>query len=342
MSAIFFGVVCAFIIKIIPIDFIGSAKLSQMGQWWIWTALAGSLIAMYNTSSYLALRGAHFSRLGLSKAIMAFSTAAGQIGSALFISNQEGALIVPFLLVQLIGIVVLLWSRDQRKIWRFDTFALRNIAHRYRRFPILVAPASLMDGLSVLLPILTITALYSPAQAGAYALADRALKMPVTLIGSSVLQVFYERAAALRGNTTEAKRFLWRTWRTLALMALLPCLLLMAWGDVLFSFLFGLQWTEAGTIARYLALGLFIYFVSYPTSNILVVNERTRSYMLWQLVQLVITAILLCISAWPTVRGLEFTVAMVVVAQISVGLFSMLLQWRAVVSYTSIGVRHDQ
>jgi O-antigen/teichoic acid export membrane protein len=262
---------------------------------------------------------------------MAFVTSIGQIGSAWFISQEEAALIIPFILAQLVGVLTL--QRGAKFKFRFfDKGALLNFAHRYRRFPIMVAPASLMDGISVLLPILAITALYSPAQAGAYALADRALKIPVTLIGSSVLQVFYGRAAAIRGNPIEAKRLLWRTWRTLALLALLPCLFLVLWGDVLFAFLFGVQWSEAGTFARYLAVGLLFYFVSYPTSNILVVNERTNSFMLWQLVQLVITVVALGLSAWPIARSLEFTVTMVVVAQISVSLFSMLLQWRAVSS----------
>jgi O-antigen/teichoic acid export membrane protein len=331
ISAIVFALVCAVIIKLIPIDHLGSAKLSQMEQWWIWTVLAGALISIYNSSSYLALRGAHFNRLGQSKAVMAFVTSIGQIGSAWFISQEEAALIIPFILAQLVGVLTL--QRGAKFKFRFfDKGALLNFAHRYRRFPIMVAPASLMDGISVLLPILAITALYSPAQAGAYALADRALKIPVTLIGSSVLQVFYGRAAAIRGNPIEAKRLLWRTWRTLALLALLPCLFLVLWGDVLFAFLFGVQWSEAGTFARYLAVGLLFYFVSYPTSNILVVNERTNSFMLWQLVQLVITVVALGLSAWPIARSLEFTVTMVVVAQISVSLFSMLLQWRAVSS----------
>ena len=106
--------------------------------------------------------------------------------------------------------------------------------------------------------------------------------MPVTLIGSSVLQVFYERAATLRGNTIEGRRLLWLTWRNLALLAVLPCSLIIIWGDVLFAFLFGSQWSEAGIVARYLAAGLVVYFVSYPTSNILVINDRAKSFMLWQ------------------------------------------------------------
>ena len=332
ISAFIFGLVSALAIKILYFDQINLSKLSEMGSWWIWTSFGGALIAMYNASSYLALRGARFNRLGQSKAIMAFVTAIGQIGSAWFISNSEGALIVPLLISQLVGVLVLLLWGENRQIWRFETGSLLNVARRYKRFPMWVAPASLMDGLSVLLPVLTITSLYSPAQAGAYALADRALKMPVTLIGSSVLQVFYERAATLRGNTIEGRRLLWLTWRNLALLAVLPCSLIIIWGDVLFAFLFGSQWSEAGIVARYLAAGLVVYFVSYPTSNILVINERAKSFMLWQVTQLLITIAALGISAWPNARSLEFTVAMLVVAQISVGFFSMVLQWRAVAS----------
>ncbi len=330
ISASLFCMACAFLLEIFKIEQLGIAKLSGMSQWWIWTALGGALIAMYNASSYLALRGARFNGLGQSKAIMALVTAVGQIGAAWFISHEVVVLIIPFLLAQLVGVLVLLKGAEIREVLRLNVSTLFDVGRRYKRFPIWVAPASLMDGLSVLLPVLTITAVYSPAQAGAYALADRTLKIPVTLIGSSVLQVFYERAALLRGNTLEAKRLLLKTWRTLALLAILPCTFIMLWGDVLFAFLFGTQWSEAGFLARYLAVGLAFYFVSYPTSNILVVNEKTKSFMLWQVVQLVTTVAALGLSTLPNASSLELTVGMVVLAQIGVGLLSMLLQWRTV------------
>ncbi len=341
-SAIIFGLVSALAINTLSFEQFSFSKFSEMRSWWIWTSLSGSLIAMYSALSYLALRGAYFNRLGQSKAIMAFIMAIGQIGSAWFISNSEGSLIIPLLISQIVGVIVLLLSIENRQIWRFASGSMTRVARRYKRFPMWVAPASLMDGLSVFLPLLMITAVYSPAQAGAYALADRALKIPVTLIGSSVLQVYYERAAVLRGNTLEAKLLLLKTWRTLALMAIFPCTLIMVWGDVLFAFLFGTQWLEAGFLARYLAVGLAVYFVSYPTSNILLVNERVKSFMLLQVVQLVTLITALGFSAWPNASSLEFTVAMVVLAQVGVSSLSMLLQWCAVASIGAIQRHHDQ
>jgi O-antigen/teichoic acid export membrane protein len=139
-----------------------------------------------------------------------------------------------------------------------------------------------LDGVSQLLPVALIAATYGAAHGGQYALADRAMRMPSVLLGSSLAQVFYQRLAISRSNPQECHRLLRRTWSHLALLGILPLLVAIAIGPWLFATVFGSRWREAGEAARALAPGLFAYFVAFPTSNSIVVFERLGLLLIWQ------------------------------------------------------------
>jgi O-antigen/teichoic acid export membrane protein len=332
VSCLVIGAISWLVLLMLPMDSGMLQKFAALGAWRGWIAPAAACIGMYNAASYFALRAARFDALGWSKGVVSSATAIGQIGAALVVTRQEGALIVPLLVGQLCGVgMVMLALRDLSPLCR-DLPAILKAARRYARFPKLVAPASLFDGIAVLLPIAVISAVYSPAEAGMYALADRTLKVPTTLVGSSVLQVFYERIATLRNDSAGARRLLLRTWRNLALIAIVPTVVLVIWGPPIFGLVFGPTWRDSGAIARLMAAGVFVYFVSYPTSNILVVNERVKSFMLWQATQLLFVAGALTLSTVVRHQSLMSTVAWLVGAQICISLMSLALQWRVVAS----------
>src|SRR6185437_6658259 len=155
------------------------------------------------------------------------------------------------------------------------------------------------------------------------------LKMPITLVGSPVLQVFYKRVADLRGDSRQTRRLLLQTWRNLALLAILPCAGVAVFGEIIFVELFGETWRTSGRLAEVLVLGLFVFFIGYPTSNILVITERVKSFLVWQVAQFLLVASALFAAVRASQRSLEWTVTLLVGAQLCVYVLSMLLQWQA-------------
>ncbi len=322
---------CLLASKVIPIVAI-FPKLSALNPWWWLVALGAACIGWYNAATYMALRVGSFGVVGRSKALIAVVTALGQIVGGLFVSRGDGTLIVSLLAGQLAGTLLVVWALSAQQLWQFDRAALGSVAARYVGFPKYIAPGSLLDGIAVLLPVATITALYSPAEAGIYALAERALRVPVTLVGSSVLQVFYQRIARLRGEPDASRRLLLRTWWRMGAIALLPCIVLALFGEGIFAVLFGITWRNSGRVAETMAFSMFFFFVSYPTSNILVVNERARSFLFLQAAQAVMVGGALWFASRGALPSLGQTVARVVAAQTGACLLSMALQWRAVAS----------
>jgi len=300
----------------------------------LWPAVAAGMACMawYSAASYMALRHGQFRAVGVSKVAIALVTAGGQIAAGLLIGRSSMSLIIPFVIGQLAGAMVLLAAIGRRRIGRPEKTRVLAMLRSYSHFPRAVAPGSIMDGVSNLLPVTAAAIVLSVADAGIYALADRVLRMPVTLVGSSVLQVFYKQIADRRGDPAAGHALLASTWRTLALLAALPCLVIMVFGQELFAFAFGAEWRSSGAIAQLLVVWVFFQFVSYPTSNVLVVYEKTRSFLVWQAAQLACIAAALCLARYWHPGSLRTMVASLVVAQSLVCVLSMILQWRAVTS----------
>ena len=67
------------------------------------------------------------------------------------------------------------------------------LINKYKKFPLFDLPSSLINNLSLQLPIIFLASNYSLAISGAYFMTQRVLQIPVTLISHSFLEVFKEK-----------------------------------------------------------------------------------------------------------------------------------------------------
>jgi O-antigen/teichoic acid export membrane protein len=142
---------------------------------------------------------------------------------------------------------------------------LREIAHRYREFPLLNTPHAFLGALQDTVSIALIAATLGPAAAGFWGLALRYLKAPATLVGSAVSQALYPKLAeAGPGATPAARQAVRRVMAMLALLAAPLTIGLWLLGPWLFEQLFGAEWREAGLLARALAVYIGTHFIAAP------------------------------------------------------------------------------
>lgn len=98
--------------------------------------------------------------------------------------------------------------------------------------------------------------------------------MPLSMIGNAIRTVFNQSVAeAYALNQSHMKLFKDNFYR-LALIGFIPMVVIIFFGPVLFAFVFGNEWHEAGVIARYLAPVFFFRIVSSPLSSVLTVYEK--------------------------------------------------------------------
>lgn len=230
------------------------------------------LLGIYQVFNYWAIRTNAFPAIARTKLTQSLSMVAMQLGGyavgplALLLGQVAGQAAGSTSL----GMLAIRKSWPAFQAVRFP--GVLKAARRYRRFPKYDVPAAALNALSLRLPPVLLAALFSPAVAGFYMLAERVLAMPMSMVGQAVGQVLYGRSREAIGNGQ-----LGRLTRTIVVVLssaiVFPAVLVFIFGQDLFSLVFGSAWREAGIYASWMIFGLAIQFIYSPISVILMASE---------------------------------------------------------------------
>jgi O-antigen/teichoic acid export membrane protein len=240
--------------------------------------------------SYWAVRQARFGRLSASRLSQAAAQVAGQVGLGA-ISATPGSLIVGSAAGKVASASVLAanaWRAGQDRVAGVTWSLVRRNARRYRRFPLVSSWSALANSAGLQLPAILAAALFAPAIAGWFLLANRVVAAPMTLFGQASAQAFHGRAAASNRAGEGLRGDLWRLAGQLARLGVLPAVGLVVFGPTLFRVVFGPEWEPAGEYARLLAPAFLAQFVVSPLAPSLAVLERQGWQAGWDLFRLVV------------------------------------------------------
>ncbi len=269
--------------------------------------VAASLVFInaYQILSYWTTRKGQYQRLAISRVSRAVAIAGANLTGGMLHAGASG-LVAGAVTGQAVGAVTLAWQtlrdgtlrlRDVR--WE----GVRTAAHRHREFPLFAAPTSLLNSAATQAPVFLLTHAFGSRTAGQFSLTALVIAAPAALLASSVQQVYYQRIAALRSTRPELLRgYLLRTAGSLAAIAILPLLLLLALGPMLFTTVFGPEWRTAGEFARIVAFAAAINFVVSPVSSMLSVSGNITVGAAWKCVYFVTTVTALSIASRFSVR----------------------------------------
>ena len=125
--------------------------------------------------------------------------------------------------------------------------------------------------------------------AGLYALTQRVLYAPVSLVASSVLEVFKRQCALDFRQLGNCRHTYRQTAKLLAILDSLPCLILLLGAPHLFSAVFGDEWQAAGDLARLMAPLYFLNFVASPLSYVFFIAGHQKQELRWQCALMLMT-----------------------------------------------------
>jgi len=174
-----------------------------------------------------------------------------------------------FTLVILVRIYVKKQSLQLRSISRRRMIVN---ARRYDNFPKYQSLTVFLNSMSQSLPIFLFSSLYSAEMAGFYALSVQILQAPISLIGASTREVYYQRASRMYVEGKDIFNLYWKTTLGLFKIFIIPFLIIFLFGDNIFSILFGNNWTQAGSMSQILIFWFLFLFINTPsivTFNIL-------------------------------------------------------------------------
>jgi len=248
----------------------------EIGGWLYFIPLSVLFTGFYQSFNYWNNRNKKYKLLAKSRVIQSGSVASTQIISGIN-GFGGGGLITGHVIGQ--GIVSVFLGKQFfyhsnfsfKKIKLFRSFILMK---RYKKFPLINVWSGVLNSASVHLPVVFLSIFFNASVTGFFSLSQRIILMPMTLIGTSIGQVYYQQASMLKNNTEEIKKITLNLYKKLLMIGVFPIIIIIMFGETMFSFAFGERWYEAGIYAKYLSLWVFFVFASSPLSHLMNVYEK--------------------------------------------------------------------
>ncbi len=263
------GGLLAAISWLLPNSIKGLIGLADLKQW-----MTAAVVASIGTAVITVVTG-WYNRRKEYKKIAAVrilqSTVATAAGIILGIAGYINGLLYAQLIAVLTTLFFIIFHVCQDMRPRSSFLAITAAANKHYRAPVFLLPTSLLDVLTMQLPVILITAWFSSEAAGQFSMAWRILALPMSLVGGAIGQVFFQRFSQAWPDATAAKSLLFSTWKVLAIVGLFPTITIMLFGEQLFGWIFGEPWRQAGKMAVIIAPMFFLFLISSPTSSTFIV-----------------------------------------------------------------------
>lgn len=290
-----FTLITLFVLLIINYFFHDAIKFDQF----IWLIPLGVFsLGIYQIFKQWTFRLKEFKNLSRS---IIFQNIIGNLVKVLggFIGLGGSGLILGHIVGQSLGVSQLTKSLFTRK-QLINCLNKRTIfwsIKRYNQFPLYSVPIHLLTSVGRHLPIIFITFFYGSQVVGLYGLAYSVVRLPMTLVGQAIGDVFFAEAAAIgRKNVERIKRLSNRLVIRLALIGILPSMLLILFGPQLFSIVFGDSWFESGKYASIATIMSFFMLIFAPVSRIYEVYEKQKLKLVIDIIRIILICIVFGLS----------------------------------------------
>lgn len=152
---------------------------------------------------------------------------------------------------------------------------LLRTARRYGNYAKYSMPAALLSSATLQLPAAVLAFTFGPAVAGIYAIAQRVIATPASIVGTAISQVFMGETMSLaRSSPARMRRLYTRALLGSAATGFIPISLIAFGGPSLFASVLGSDWAEAGQYVRVMSPMFIFQFAVYPVSQTLHAIER--------------------------------------------------------------------
>ncbi|MCE5199546.1 lipopolysaccharide biosynthesis protein, partial [bacterium] len=248
---------------------IGIPVIHHHRDWLVILPFSCLIAAVAQTLYAWSTRRKMFRRNSVSQVCRSMSMNGYQMAAGFAISSPLG-LIVGNMLGDAVACVTLLGQTIKGDLslirHSLSWTEIRHHAGEYKDFPLYNAPQHMLSQLSQCVPILLLSAMYSPAIAGFYSITTRTLQMPMNLVMESLRQVYYQRTSEMlnSGNIKGVAHSMKRTTLALLGLAAIPTVAVALWGEGLYSLVLGAKWATAGTFAGWIVLWYAALFANLP------------------------------------------------------------------------------
>ncbi|MDG6348290.1 oligosaccharide flippase family protein [Luteimonas sp. 8-5] len=265
-------------------------KNEAIGGWLYFIPLTVLSMGIFNILVYTNSRRKQFGEIATANIAKSIAMATVQLLVGIFKSGPAG-LVLGHVASSLVSNARLFRrSLSIPDLFRaFQLSALRRNAVRYRDFPLYSMPGIFANTLSLNVASVLISGFFGVATLGQYALVQRVMTAPATLMGTAIGQVFYQRAAEQMRHQRSANAAFLSAISRLAVLSTVIFGALYFVVDDLFVFIFGANWAAAGKMAKIMSPLFAIRFVASPLSMMNQVYGRNHVGLIINLTLLLAT-----------------------------------------------------
>jgi len=247
----------------------------EIDVWLYFVPLVVFFIGLFNILNYFNNRKKQYIDIANANIIKSIVLAITQLLIG-FIKSGVAGLISGQILSQVFANMRLLKNiiKDKKLMSNISKTKIIALAKRYKNFPKISLLTVLLNVSSIQITIILISFFYNSTILGYFSLVRRVLAVPLSVIGSSVVKVFYQEAVIEKQKTGKAIKIFNYTAKKLFVLSFFIFIILYFTIEDIFSFVFGSKWSIAGEYGKILLPYYFINFISSPLDEIINVFEK--------------------------------------------------------------------
>jgi O-antigen/teichoic acid export membrane protein len=266
-------------------NLLGNPKISS---WLYFVPLTVLLTGVYQSFNYWSNRKKNYRRLAITRVVQSTTIASSNLGMG-FGGFGASGLIMSTLLGQGIATTVLgrlVWRDDKKIFKRVRKLKMFALMKKYKKLPIFNLPNALIDGFRLSGIMILIAKFFTTATLGQFSLAWKMVQTPMSLIGSSLAQVFFHKITVTSKDELYpiVKKFILKG----VLLSTPIFLLIYFFSTDIFIYIFGLKWKLAGDIASILSPWIFLNFISSPLSILYIVLGKEKIGLFFSILYMLI------------------------------------------------------
>jgi lipopolysaccharide exporter len=222
-------------------------------------------LSVYNAYNYLLTRKKEYRLLSNNRIVQAITVNGSSAGFGVINTGFFG-LFYGYVLGLLTSILFMALSKAE--ILKGEVGDTRENLKQYADFPFKSLPSGLINMLALQLPTFFIFGFFGAKISGLYDIITRVLNAPITMVGRSVSQVFYQKISNDVNEGRPISGYIRKSSIRLFLFMLIPMTVIFFFGEELFSFVFGEDYRTAGKLASYFSVFFLVRFVYYSQSTL--------------------------------------------------------------------------
>ncbi len=257
----------------------------EIAKYMYYVPLGIFLIGINRSLLYWSLRQKYMKIIGLTKII----ESSGKAGSSILFGIMKLSSL-GLILGQIIGqifsailFMIRFLKSDLKHLKSISKTKITRQAAKYSEFPRINILLTLTEMMQISGLIFVFSLFFDSTTLGEVSKSIRILLIPLTVISTSVAQVFYQKASKDFTNGIDISINLRKIVLSMFLFSLPVLVLFLFISPWLFGFVLGNEWIVAGEYARILAIWIFIKFITGPVSSIPLIIKKQNEYFILNL-----------------------------------------------------------